>query len=250
MAGDEIVRARLQAVEKLQERLGHVFTDPGLLRTALTHRSYANEQGIGEHYERMELLGDAVLGLVVTAWLYRKLPDTAEGELSRLRSFLVSEPLLATQARELGLGEVLLLGVGEDRSGGRRRKSLLADVFESVLGAVYLDGGFEAARSVLRPLLDEALSSPDAVEFSDPKTELQEIVQARGNGLPEYRHVAEEGPDHRKRFLVECRLDGEVSGRGQGRTKKEAEQQAARQALEAVRSDTGSDSAPEREVKR
>lgn len=244
MAADDAIRARTRPVEMLQERLGHAFEDPRLLRVALTHRSYANERGIPEHYERMELLGDAVLGLVVTAWLYRRLPDTDEGELSRLKSFLVSEPLLAREARELGVGEALLLGVGEDRSGGRRRRSLLADAFESVLGAVYLDGGLEAAHDVLAPVLERALSAPDAEEFSDPKTELQEMLQARGNELPQYHLVAEEGPDHRKQFLVECRLLDTVAGQGQGRTKKEAEQRAARKALETVRMDTGGDSSP------
>ena len=235
---------------ELQDRLGYRFEDLGLLRTALTHRSYANERGLDEHFERLELLGDSVVGLIVTAWLYQRLPQAPEGDLSRLKSFLVSEPQLAGEAADLGLGEALLLGVGESRSGGRKRRSLLADAFESVLGAVFLDGGFEAARGVLLPRLERAMTSPGADRFSDPKTELQEVMQARGLELPEYRLVAEDGPDHRKQFHIECWLDDRLSGEGRGRTKKEAEQRAAREALEVATLEGGSDPAPAHEVKR
>jgi len=221
------------AVEGLLERLGHRFADPALLELAITHRSLANEQGLGEHNERLEFLGDAVLGLIVVDRLFRRRPEEAEGELARAKAALVSATALAPYAEATGLGEVLRLGVGELRSGGRRKRSLLADGWEALLGAVYLDGGMAAAGAVVDRYLDWAERRIE-VRQRDPKTELQERLQARGRPLPEYAIVEERGPEHDKTFL--CRVDGgeEVVGVGEGRTKKEAQQAAAAAALDAL----------------
>jgi ribonuclease-3 len=215
----------------LERRLKHRFRAPELLDMALTHRSYANEQGLADHYERLEFLGDAVLGMMAAEWLYAQYPDLPEGELSRLKSYLVSAPVLGRHAQELGLGEELRLGVGEERSGGRSKRSLLADSLEAVIGAVYLDGGPRAARAVIDPILAAAVSARPESAASDAKTHLQELVQARGWDLPRYRLAAEAGPDHQKTFTVECWLRGQIAGSGSGESKKLAEQRAAAAAL-------------------
>jgi len=219
--------------DALEDRLGYRFRRPELLQRALTHRSYANEHGLGENYERLELLGDAVLSLLATDWLFGELPHASEGSLSKRKAALVSAETLSRLAGDLELGERLLLGVGEERSGGRSKASLLADAFEAVLGAVYLDGGLGAARDVLLPLLPAAIEAPGE-PARDAKSRLQEAVQARGRGLPEYRVVGEEGPDHEKTFSVACLLEGRVAGEGEGASKKEAEQRAAQQALASL----------------
>lgn len=210
---------------------GWTFSDPKLLRTALIHRSWAHENGETEHFERLEFLGDAVLGLVTSEILYREHPDRPEGEMTRLKAHVVSEPRLARYARSAGLGQKVRLGVGEERSGGRRKSSILADVFEAILGAIYLDGGLAAARNAVRPFLDEAMDRRPATLHLDAKTRLQEEAQALGWELPEYELVAETGPDHRKRFEVSCRIRGEEAGRGLAPSKKGAEQIAAAEAL-------------------
>jgi len=224
---------RRRAPTALERLLGHRFRDRGLLDAALTHRSFAHERGEAEHYERLEFLGDAVLGLLAAERLYREHPDEPEGELSKRKGFLVSRPVLAGRAEELGLGEALRLGVGEERSGGREKASLLADALEALIGAVYLDGGLAAARKVVDPLLTAGGTRP-AHGARDPKTRLQEVAQGRGWALPEYRLLDASGPDHAKRFRVECRLQGEPAGVGEGRTKKAAEQDAAAAALEEL----------------
>lgn len=221
-------------ISVFQRRLGYKFNDPALLEVALTHRSFANERNLDENYERLEFLGDAVVGLITAEWLYRQHPDLAEGDLSKLKGYVVSEPVLAGHAERLGLGEILRLGVGEERSGGRSKRSLLADSVEAVLGGVFLDGGFEAARRVFLPLLEKSTRAPKS-DLHDAKTELQELVQASGWSLPEYRHISEEGPDHRKRFYVECWVAERLAGAGEGRTKKEAEQRAARAAVDSLK---------------
>jgi len=221
-------------IDAFQRRFGYHFNDPSLLERSLTHRSFANERDLDENYERLEFLGDAVVGLITAEWLYRQHPDLAEGDLSKLKSYVVSEPVLASYAERLGLGEILRLGVGEERSGGRRKRSLLADALESVLGAVFLDGGFAAVRKVFLPFLEQESGAPES-DLHDAKTELQELVQGEGWALPEYRHISEEGPDHRKRFHVECWVAGRRAGAGEGGTKKEAEQRAARAAVDALR---------------
>ena len=219
---------------RFQKQLGYQFVDYALLETALTHRSFAHEHELSQTYERLEFLGDAVLGLITADHLFDRYPHEAEGKLSQLKSYIVSEPALAEHAAALGLGELLRLGVGEERSGGRQKHSLLADALEAVLGAVFLDGGLEAARKVLGPLLEDALNSRLELADRDAKTTLQEVAQARGWELPEYRVVADEGPDHEKCFAVECWLSGQRVGHGEGRSKKQAEQQAASEALKSL----------------
>ena len=225
MASDDDRRAALA------ERLGWSFRDPALLELALTHRSFATEHGTRAHYERLELLGDAVLGLLVAEWLYRRYPELLEGELSRRKSFLVSASVLAKLADRLGIGELLRLGVGEERSRGRRKPSLLADAFEAVLGALFLDGGLSAARAAVEPLLAALAAENPRMAAADAKTELQELVQARGWTLPLYTVTAETGPEHEKSFAVQCTVEAQLLGVGQGRSKKQAEQHAARAAL-------------------
>lgn len=216
-----------------EKRLGHRFKRPELLELALTHRSHANERGLPEHYERLEFLGDAVLGMVAAEWLYRRFPHLPEGELSKLKAQLVSRMPLAHYAELLELGAALRLGIGEERSGGRAKASLLADSMEAVFGAVFLDGGVAAAAKVIHPMLGalkEAGEGRPPLD-SDSKTRLQELVQALGRDLPEYRLVEAAGPDHSKVFTVECWLSGAPSGRGEGPSKKVAEQRAAADAL-------------------
>ena len=215
----------------LEARFGHVFQSRELLDAALTHRSWANEAGSPAHYERVEFLGDAVLGLVAAEWLFEQFSGRAEGELSLRKSMLVSEGALARYAEKLALGEGLRLGAGEERSGGRLKASLLADVVDALFGAVYLDGGFAAARAVVRKYLESSSELPLEQQAIDPKTTLQEQVQGRGWPLPVYTVVEESGPDHDKVFTVEVRIRGALAGRGIGRTKKGAEQAAAGGAL-------------------
>lgn len=226
-------------VRSLEDRLGHRFVRRDLLQTALTHRSWANEQGVEDHYERLEFLGDSVLGLLTADWLFGSRWELSEGELSRLMSYLVSESVLASWAEQLGVGEALRLGIGEERSGGREKASLLADAMEAVLGVLFLDVGLDRTRELVRPLLENAIVERPAAGLGDDKTRLQELIQARGWELPEYRLVDQEGPDHRKRFTVECRVDGRRAGTGEGRTKKVAEQRAAAEALRALESGGG-----------
>ncbi len=222
----------LISLSGLEERLRYRFRQQRLLEAALTHTSWANEQGVEDDYERLEFLGDAILGAVAASWLFDRRPDLDEGELSKLKSYVVSESVLAEHSERLGLGEYLQLGVGESRSGGRAKRSLLADVMEAVIGAVYQDGGLESARGVALELLESALGERVEIpELRDSKTALQEAVQARDGSLPEYRHVGEKGPDHDKRFHVECWVDNRFLGEGDGSTKKQAEQRAARAAL-------------------
>lgn len=223
-------------LRSLEKRLGHRFSHPVLLEEALTHRSFAFEEGDGSNYERLEFLGDSVLGLVAAQWLYQRFPEYPEGELAKLKSRLVSEPILAPFSRQIGLGERMQLGVGEERSGGRDKASLLADVLEAVIGALFLDGGLRAARKVVVEFLEDAMENEARARPFDAKSALQELAQGRGWELPEYRHVEESGPDHRKTFTVECWVRGRLAGRGRGRSKKLAEQEAASISLESLES--------------
>ena len=218
----------------IEDALGYRFGDPDLLRVALTHRSYSNERGEKDNYERLEFLGDAVLGMVASRWLYNRYPHEPEGWLAKRKSFLVSAPVLARFGESFHLGPELRLGVGEARSGGSTKASILADAVEAIFGAVYLDGGLGAARAIIERFLADALDERSSVFHTDPKTRLQELVQARGWALPQYRVVSESGPDHRKRFTVECSVEGEVAGSAEGRSKKIAEQAAAIRALERL----------------
>ena len=231
---ETILTKHEDGLDDLMEALGHSFYDRALLMTALTHTSYANEHrkdGI-LHNERLEFLGDAVLEMVSSEYLYKLYPRMKEGELSKLRASLVCEPTLAVSAHELDLTSYLRLGKGEEKTGGRFRDSILSDALESVIAAIYLDGGFEAAR---RFILDHILNDIERKrQFNDSKSDLQEAVQARG-GKCDYKLVSEDGPDHDKTFTVDVLIDGEVFGRGTGRTKKAAEQMAALEALKRFR---------------
>jgi ribonuclease-3 len=222
---------------QLEASLGHVFSDRSLLERALTHSSFAHEalqSGNPEegHYERFEFLGDAVLSLAISDRIMRKYPDADEGELSRIRAGLVCCDRLAELGRRLGLGEGMKLGKGEEATGGKDKPSLLADTYEAVIAAVYLDAGFERAREVIHGHFHEIIESLPAVELlADYKTPLQEKVQARMKITPYYRVIAEQGPDHMKTFEVELIIAGKPLAQGMGRSKKEAEQDAARKAL-------------------
>lgn len=221
--------------------LGYRFADRGKLVSALTHRSFANEAADPAvvDNERLEFLGDAVLSLAISDRLLRLHPDVAEGLLTQLRAELVNAVHLAGIARALQLGEFLRLGRGEARSGGGNKDNLLADALEAVLGAVFLDGGYAAAVSVIERLFATALhSSPDACNDLDAKTRLQELLQGRRQERPVYRLVTASGPDHQRCYEVEVVADGRVLGSGSGRSKKRAEQAAANQALQVL---TGSD---------
>ena len=219
----------------MEEKLGYQFRDISLLEGALYHSSYANEhrkQGV-ESNERLEFLGDAVLGFISAEHLYGKHPDSPEGELTRTRAALVREESLYEVATYLGLGEYLLLGKGEELGGGRTRPSILADATESVFAAVYLDGGIESARSLIhRVLLDKEQEELVEERRRDYKTKLQELAQRKPDQVLAYELVGESGPDHNKVFTMQVKLNGNVIGEGSGRTKKEAEQMSAKAALE------------------
>ena len=221
--------------EPLETTIGYHFGDRTLLREALTHKSYSNEQaeGTAPHSERLEFLGDAVLDLAVSDLAFSRFPDLAEGELTRLRAELVSEAGLARVARTLALGEHLLLGRGEARSGGRDKDSLLADALEALFGAVFRDGGFVAAGKVIGRLfaaeLERAAKHKAGVDY---KTRLQELLQARFGRPPNYRLLEVAGPDHQRSYRVEVCCGEDSLGCGCGRSKKAAEQEAAREALE------------------
>lgn len=221
-------------VKILQEAIGYTFADGRLLIEALTHKSYSNEQPAGSTpcNERLEFLGDAVLDLVVSRYVFVRYPQAQEGELTRIRAEVVSEKGLAVVARRLRLGDFLLLGRGEERSGGREKESLIANALEALLGAVFCDGGFEAARLLAEELFTGQLDKAGRRKQSiDHKTRLQELSQARYAVAPEYIVVCEEGPEHRRQYTIEVSLAGKALGRGQGSTKKKAEQQAALRAI-------------------
>jgi ribonuclease-3 len=225
----------MRPVSELQQQIAFTYRDPRLLERALTHKSYANENRLTEHNERMEFLGDSVLNLVVSELLMNALPEASEGDLSRIRAAVVSEPSLAAVAREIGLGEFLLVGRGEEQTGGRDKDSLLADSLEALVASLYLDGGIDRASDFITRFFRGTIGRVrTAGGTEDHKTGLQELCQERLKTLPEYRVVSESGPDHRKEFTVELSILGEVCGRGTGRNKKEAEQRAAKEALEKL----------------
>src|SRR5262245_15546164 len=232
--GSRVVRLRDEFGD-LQQRVGYTFRDRGLLEHALTHKSRAAEDASGgvADNESLEFLGDAVLGLVVADVLFRKYPDFNEGQKSKIKASVVSTQSLARHAEQIQLGEHLLLGRGEEKTGGRFKQALLADAYEALIAAIYLDGGLPAAAAFLERELTDAieLGGGQAIVGLDYKSALQERLQALGRQLPEYRVAAESGPDHRKLFMIEVVVDGEVLGRATGRAKKEAEQEAAKEAL-------------------
>ncbi|XER06754.1 Ribonuclease 3 [Sporomusa rhizae] len=225
---------RLQALAELCRTLGVTFSDYKLLHQALIHTSYANEtKGINvRHNERLEFLGDAVLDLIISSYLFSQCPHLPEGELTKARAQVVCEQTLAKRALELGIGEYLLLGKGEALSGGRERISILADAFEAIIGAVYLDSGFKsAAKYVLNQLKSEVILVERGDYLKDYKTWLQEIVQKNNDSKIAYEVINERGPDHDKSFEVAVLLSNQRMGSGWGKSKKEAEQQSAKQAL-------------------
>ena len=222
-------------IKKFQEVIGYHFHDEKLLRQALTHSSFANEKHLKKHSdnERLEFLGDAVLEIISSEFLYKEYPDKPEGELTKLRASIVCEPTLALCTKDIALGEYLLLGKGEDQTGGRGRKSILSDALEAVIGAIYLDGGFANAKEFVLNFILNDIEHKQL--FYDSKTILQEIVQENGTQPVEYILTKEEGPDHNKNFTVEARVNGKVMGQGSGHTKKAAEQAAAYQAIRVLR---------------
>jgi len=220
--------------EKFEKTFGIAFKDPRLFVRAVTHRSYLNQNGMSrsDSNERLEFLGDSVLGLLVNEHLFKKLPGGREGDLTRIKSLLVSEAVLAQQAKRMGLGEYLLLGPGEEDSGGRERPSILSDAFEALVGALYVDSGIAQARAfVWNWLLKSADEIVGTHAFENYKSALQERVQSEYHAHPRYRVCAEKGPDHCKVFSVEVLVDKQVLGKGRGKNKKQAEQEAAKAAL-------------------
>ena len=225
-------------MKTLEEKLGYTFRDRHLLEAALYHSSYANEhRGSGiQSNERLEFLGDSVLGMVTADYLYHKHPSLPEGDLTRIRAALVCEESLHEVAQSLDLGSYLKLGRGEESGGGRRRPSILADATESVFAAVYLDGGLEEARALIhRVLLQREREEVVEERRRDFKTELQELVQRRSDQVLRYEMVGSSGPDHAKVFEARVTINGQTAGTGTGRSKKEAEQAAARSALDEMK---------------
>ena len=221
--------------EQLEEKIGYCYKNKELLKQALTHSSFANEQKINksEDYERLEFLGDAVLELVSSDFLFHANPQMPEGKLTRLRASMVCEPALAYCARDLKLHEYIRLGKGEEMTGGRHRDSIIPDVMEALIGSLYLDGGFKVAHDFIYKFVLSDLE--DKILFYDAKTVLQEMVQESPQGSLTYKLIKEEGPDHDKSFQVEAYVNGEAISRGAGRTKKAAEQQAAYNAILLLR---------------
>lgn len=229
-----------RSLDELQARIGYTFRDPELLRRALTHSSYSNETGARNHHllcnERLEFLGDSVLSLITSEYLYQTFPGLPEGDLTRIRAATVCESALASYSEKLELGDFLLLGKGERQSGGSKKPAVIADAFEAILAAIYLDAGgktaLERVAEFLLPFIKSAVAAlPEIGGYhSDSKSRLQEFVQ-KDKGTPEYRLVSESGPDHNKTFVVEVYLDSNCIGRGQGHSKKHAEQAAAKAAL-------------------
>lgn len=219
------------SISELENKIGYHFNDKALIKQSLTHSSYTNEQKIRKNgdYERLEFLGDAVLELISSEFLFKQHPDMPEGKLTKLRSSLVCEPALAQCAKEIDLGSYMLLGKGEEATGGRYRESITSDVMEALIGALYLDGGYQAAYNfIIKYILSDI---ENRMLFYDSKTVLQEIIQMKPNQKLVYKLIEEIGPDHNKEFVVEAVLNGEKIGFGQGKTKKAAEQKAAYEAI-------------------
>ena len=227
---------REEQLHGLEERLGHHFGDLALLDRALTHTSYANEDPSGgaRHNEPLEFLGDSVLGFLVADVLHRRDPDGDEGSKTKTRARLVSAASLARHAAELGLPDLLMLGRGEEKTGGRTKTALWSDAYEALVASLYLDGGIETAQRFVNAEFAADLAAMDDAPEVDHKSALQEMLQARGEPVPDYVLVAEEGPGHRPRFVVRCLIQGQAVSEGEGFSKKEAQQEAARKALESM----------------
>ena len=224
----------MKSIQQLQQVIHYQFHNITFLEVALTHSSYANEMRHQVRYnERQEFLGDAVLSIIVSDYLFNNY-TVPEGDLTKLRAALVCERSLDVMANKIGLGDYLRLGHGEEMTGGRTRPSIIADAFEALIAAIYLDSGIESAREFVLPFVIEMLEHEDSLSFKDYKTILQEIIQQNPEERLEYVVTGESGPDHDKHFTVEVHLNSNVIGKGGGRSKKEAEQQAAREALELM----------------
>ncbi len=217
---------------ELEKIINYEFKDKTLLSRALTHSSYANEKGSGKDNERLEFLGDSVLGFIAAEFLFSSNRTIDEGELTRMRAYAVREETLFEYAEEIGLGNFLMLGKGEELSGGRKRPSVVSDAFEALIAAIYLDGGIQAAKDFVLPFIERAEEEKPIVK--DYKSALQEVLQQNPTEKFEYVVVEETGPDHDKRFVVEVHMNSNVIGRGEGTSKKRAEQQAAKDALELM----------------
>lgn len=231
----------MNKLTEFEEIIGYRFTDESLLKTALTHSSYSNENRAKKikFNERLEFLGDSVLSLVVSRYIFENYPDLPEGMLTKIRASVVCEHSLWECASNIEMGKFMILGHGEEMTGGRSRMSILADAFEALIAAIYLDGGFDTAREwVLGQLYDSIIRAVGGNYFKDYKTALQEYVQAEGHERIEYNVVGESGPDHKKIFTVEVSLDGKVFGVGDGNSKKRAEQNAAQKALSSIKAMT------------
>lgn len=233
-----INKGRTELLEEIQAKIEYKFRDLNLLNWALTHSSYANEYKKEKiiYNERLEFLGDSILGLVVSDYIYKEYPKYPEGELTKLRATVVCEPSLSFLAKNIGLGKYLLLGKGEEATGGRERVSILADAFEALIGAIYLDRGMDYAKRFvlhhLEPAIEDAINGIEL--FIDYKTQLQEILQKKNSGKISYKVVKEEGPDHNKLFYTEVYVKETILGKGSGKSKKDAEQDAAKFALKRM----------------
>ncbi len=224
-----------KAVGEAQKAFGIKFSDENLLRVALTHSSFAYEIGSADFNEKLEFLGDSVLGIIVTEFIFNAFPELQEGGLAKLRANLVRAETLAEVARELHLGRFVLIGRGAEQSGGRENESILADCMEAVIGAIYLDQGFEAARDFIIELFrDKIMAQARQKELGDPKTILQELTMERWSRLPDYSIVSQEGPAHKPLFSASVSVLGQVYGRGVGTSKKRAQQLAAKEALKEI----------------
>ena len=231
-----LTQDRLDQLNLLEKKIGYIFKDKSLLNKSLTHKSFANENGGGlKNNERFEFLGDSVLDLIVSEHMLKEYPQYAEGRLSKIRAAVVNESCLAEIASGINLGEYLLLGKGENLSGGRDKVSLLANAFEALAGGVFLDGGLEIAGGVFLPYLGEKIATfAGNGHLKDFKSELQEFTQVKLGCIPSYTITRESGPDHEKQFEVTVMIGDECMGGGNGRTKKEAEQMAAKSALQKI----------------
>ncbi len=229
--------SRKEKLKIFQENIEYVFKDPGLLNRALTHRSFVNEQrgmGLADN-ERLEFLGDAVLELVISHYMIDEFPQYSEGNLSKLRSYIVSEPVLAKIGHQLEIGQYLLLGKGEERTHGRRKNSLLANALEAVTAAIYLDGGLDEVRKFIISIFHGPVhAAAQSEHLQNYKSLLQEYTQAHLNSIPHYELLSKRGPHHRRVFEVQLRIGPNIYGTGRGNSKKEAEQQAAKQVLRTM----------------
>jgi ribonuclease-3 len=235
----EDITVPTESLSELEVHLGYHFKDRSFLLRALTHRSFVNEhEGEGfQHNESMEFLGDAVLGFLISSGIYRKFPSLTEGELSKIKAYLASAANLVHLAEKIGIGEYLWLSHGEDKTGGRKKRAIIVDAYEAIIGAIYLDGGVEAASSFVDRQIGEFLEGLDVEEltYGDFKSALQEQLHNLGQPEPVYKVVNEIGPDHGKTFVVQVLVKGQVVTEAVGRTKKEAQQAAARLALESLK---------------